>query len=49
MGEMTITVNGERFVLWRAMDSDGLELNIFVQKRRIRFLSRVKLTVPMHT
>ncbi|WP_116964757.1 IS6 family transposase [Fastidiosibacter lacustris] len=43
LDEMNITVNGEYFILRHAVDSEGLELNIFVQKRRnkkaaIRFL-----------
>ena len=31
---MTIKVNGEYFILWRAVDSEGYELDIFLQKRR---------------
>ena len=43
---MSIRINGEYFVLWRAVDSDGLELDVFLQKRRnkkaaIQFLSRL--------
>ncbi len=43
---MTIKINGEFFVLWRAVDSDGYELDVFLQKRRnkkaaIRFLTMV--------
>ena len=43
---MTIKINGEYFILWRAVDSDGHELDIFLQKRRnkksaIRFLTRL--------
>ena len=39
-------VNGEYFILWRAVDSEGYELDVFLQKRRnkksaIRFLSRL--------
>ena len=41
---MTIKMNGQPYVLWRAVDSEGFELDIFLQKRRdkkavIRFLS----------
>ena len=41
---MTIRINGEYFVLWRAVDSDGYELDVFLQKRKnkkaaIRFLT----------
>ena len=37
---------GEYFVLWRAVDADGHELDVFLQKRRnkksaIRFLTRL--------
>ena len=31
---MTLRVNGEAFILWRAVDSEGHELDIFLQKRR---------------
>ena len=46
MDEMYLTVNGEKFVLWRAVDSTGHELDVFLQKRKdkksaIRFLSRL--------
>jgi putative transposase len=46
LDEMTIKINGEFFVLWRAVDSDGYELDVFLQKRRnkkaaIRFLIRL--------
>ena len=39
-------VNGEYFILWRAIDSEGYELDVFLQKRSnkksaIRFLSRL--------
>ena len=45
LDEMSIKINGEYFVLWRAVDSEGLEREVFLQKRRnkkaaIRFLSR---------
>ena len=34
LDEMTIRINGEYFVLWRAVDSDGYELDVFLQKRK---------------
>ena len=48
---MPIKINGEYFILWRAVDSDGFELDVFLQKRRnkksaIRFLSRLLGTYP---
>lgn len=51
LDEMTIKINGEYFILWRAVDSDGFELDVFLQKRRnkksaIRFLSRLLGTYP---
>ena len=49
---MTIKVNGEYFILWRAIDSEGYELDVFLQKRRnkksaIRFLSRLLQSYPV--
>ena len=46
LDEMSIKINGEHFVLWRAVDSEGQELDVFLQKRRnkksaIRFLTRL--------
>lgn len=46
LDEMTVKINGELFMLWRAVDSEGIELDVFLQKRRnkkaaIRFLSRL--------
>jgi len=46
LDEMTLRVNGEMFILWRAVDADGHELDVFLQKRRnkksaIRFLTRL--------
>jgi putative transposase len=43
---MSLRINGESFVLWRAVDEQGMELDVFLQKRRnkasaIRFLSRL--------
>ncbi|WP_038462986.1 IS6 family transposase [Candidatus Odyssella acanthamoebae] len=51
LDEMALKINGEVFVLWRAVDSDGIELDIFLQKHRnkksaIRFLSRLLGTYP---
>jgi putative transposase len=46
LDEMTVRINGEHFILWRALDTDGYELDVFLQKRRnkksaIRFLTRL--------
>ena len=43
---MTIKINGEYFILWRAVDAEGYELDVYLQKRRnkksaIRFLIRL--------
>ncbi len=43
---MTIKLNGSPFVLWRAVDAPGNEIDILLQKRRnkkadIRFLTRL--------
>ncbi len=51
LDEMTVKINGEPFILWRAVDQDGIELDVFLQKRRdkksaIRFLSRLLGTYP---
>ena len=48
---MTMKVNGEYFILWRAVDSEEYELDVFLQKRRnkksaIRFLSRLLQSHP---
>jgi len=34
LDEMSIRINGEYFILWRGVDSDGYELDVFLQKRR---------------
>jgi putative transposase len=52
LDEMTMKVNGEYFILWRAVDSEGYELDVFLQKRRnkksaIRFLSRLLQSHPL--
>jgi putative transposase len=51
LDEMAMKVNGEYFILWRAVDSEGHELDVFLQKRRnkksaIRFLSRLLQSYP---
>jgi putative transposase len=51
LDEMTVKINGEPFILWRAVDQDGIELDVFLQKRRdkksaVRFLSRLLGTYP---
>jgi len=51
LDEMNIKVNGIKYVLWRAVDSEGKELDIFLQKRKnkkaaIRFLTRLLGSYP---
>ena len=51
LDEMTLRVNGEVFILWRAVDSDGYELDVFLQKHRnkkaaVRFISRLLGSYP---
>ena len=51
LDEMSLCINGEYFVLWRAVDEHGIELDVFLQKRRnkasaIRFLSRLLQRYP---
>ena len=51
LDEMNLKINGEKFVLWRAVDKDGMELDVFLQKRKnkksaIRFLSRLLGSYP---
>ncbi|TNF65543.1 MAG: IS6 family transposase [Gammaproteobacteria bacterium] len=46
LDEMNVNLNGDKFVLWRAVDSEGMELDVLLQKRKnkksaIRFLSRL--------
>ncbi len=48
---MSVKINGSPFVLWRAVDSEGYELDVLLQKRRnkksaIRFLSRLMGMYP---
>ena len=52
LDEMILTIKGKTFILWRAVDSDGWELDVFVQKHRnkkaaIRFLTRLLGAHPM--
>lgn len=51
LDEMSLRIKGESFVLWRAVDEHGMELDVFLQKRRnkasaIRFLSRLLQRYP---
>lgn len=46
LDEMTVKLSGISFILWRAVDSEGHELDVYLQRRRdkksaIRFLSRL--------
>ena len=46
LDEMYITMNGILYVLWRAVDSEGLELDVLVQRRKdkksaIRFFKKL--------
>ena len=51
LDEMNVKINGKTFILWRAVDSDGYELDILLQAHRnkkaaIRFLSRLLGNYP---
>jgi putative transposase len=51
LDEMIIQMNGVKFILWRAVDSNGHELDVFLQKRKnkkaaIRFLTRLLGSYP---
>ena len=51
LDEQQLRINGETYYLWRAVDKDGYELDVFLQKRRnkraaIRFLSRLLGSYP---
>jgi putative transposase len=51
LDEMAVKLNGESYYLWRAVDSEGYELDVFLQKRRnkraaTRFLSRLLGSYP---
>ena len=48
---MTIKVHGVKCILWRAVDSNGHELDVFLQKRKnkkaaIRFLTKLLGSYP---
>lgn len=48
---MNIRINGVQFILWRAVDADGYELDVLLQKRRnkksaIRFFTRLFSSYP---
>ncbi|WP_323733478.1 IS6 family transposase [Candidatus Bandiella euplotis] len=52
LDEMSIKINGKYFILWRAVDEDGYEIDVFLQTRRnkksaIRFLSRLLQSNPV--
>ncbi|HJD61987.1 MAG TPA: DDE-type integrase/transposase/recombinase [Rickettsia endosymbiont of Columbicola hoogstraali] len=52
LDEMNIKIKGETFILWRAVGSEGHELEVLLQKRRnkksaIRFLSRLLDNYPV--
>ena len=52
LDEMTVKLNGISFILWRAVDSEGHELDVYLQRRRdkksaIRFLSRLLGCYPI--
>ncbi|CAM4406561.1 MAG: hypothetical protein LEGION0403_FIIPPAGN_00901 [Legionella sp.] len=49
--EQQVRINGATYYLWRAMDEEGYELDVFLQNRRnkkaaIRFLSRLLNAYP---
>ena len=51
LDEQQTRINGERFYLWRAVDEEGFELDVLLQKRRnkkaaTRFLSRLLNAYP---
>ena len=51
LDEMIIKINGVKFILWRAVYSNGHELDVFLQKRKnkkaaIRFLTRLLGSYP---
>lgn len=51
LDEMILNINGVSFILWQAVDWEGYELDILLQKRRnkeaaIRFLSRLLGSYP---
>ncbi len=51
LDEMVLKIKGETFILWRAVDADGYELDVFLQKHRnkaaaLRFLMRLLGSYP---
>ena len=51
LDEMIIKMNGVKFILWRAVDSNGHELDVFLQRRKnkkaaILFLTRLLGSYP---
>ena len=51
LDEQQMRINGEIYYLWRAVDEDGFELDVLLQKRRnkkaaIRFLARLLHAYP---
>ena len=51
LDEMIIKINGDPFILWRAVDDKGHELDVLLQKRKnkkaaIRFLSKLLGSYP---
>ncbi len=51
LDEMIIKINGDPFILWRAVDNTGHELDVLLQKRKnkkaaIRFLSKLLGSYP---
>ncbi|MFP3035293.1 MAG: DDE-type integrase/transposase/recombinase, partial [Candidatus Tisiphia sp.] len=51
LDKMNIKIKGEVFIFWRAVDSEGHELAVLLQKRRnkksaLRFLSRILCNYP---
>lgn len=51
LDEMNLKINEEMYVLWRAVDSEGYELDVFLQKHRnkksaIRFITRLLGNYP---
>ncbi|WP_175908203.1 IS6 family transposase [Burkholderia seminalis] len=52
LDEMAVTLRGEPYLLWRAVDEHGVELDVLLQKRRDkaaakRFFQRVLRTCPV--
>ena len=52
LDEQTIRINKKQYIFWRAVDTDGYGLDVFLQQRRnkkaaIRFLSRLLNAYPV--